>query len=71
MYIQDVKQLLNRNHPPEQGKEKLNEAAVLILVPLRLGVDQLNPVYFPALKVWIMFISTCMVRRVVDFAMFY
>ena len=53
IYKDEVKKLFAATSPDDGGFKGKNKA-VLILVPLRLGLDNLNPVYYPALKVRIM-----------------
>ncbi|KAJ3276697.1 Cysteine protease atg4 [Borealophlyctis nickersoniae] len=49
VYRKDIAEEFAAKSGGDDGKEKSN--SVLILVPLRLGLDNLNPVYYPALKV--------------------
>ncbi|KAI7879452.1 peptidase C54 [Lichtheimia hyalospora FSU 10163] len=45
VYRDDVEDVISGKRPPGGGGE-----AVLILVAIRLGIDQLHPTYYPALK---------------------
>ncbi|KAJ3031751.1 hypothetical protein HDV00_008139 [Rhizophlyctis rosea] len=50
VYKDDVKRMFTASPSQDESTTSGKNKAVLILVPLRLGLDNLNPVYHSALK---------------------
>ena len=57
VYKDQIKELFLNPEDQEDSNVK-GMRGVLILIPLRLGLDKLNPVYHPALKVCLSYFNT-------------